>query len=215
MKARNYFDHIITALVILCAAFSLWTGVTSHWARDTKALPATRRPNHAEWSEITSGSKLLSVVIFSDVQCPACRALAPQIARARNLYQRDVRFHLRAVPLSYHKRSREAALLIECAATETEQWMLHDYLLEIQERLNGADLLRAAHSAGIRDTAAMAACARSNRPEARVQRTLKIVERLRMVGTPTLIVDGEYVEPPDSSGLIRSIENARALRGWK
>jgi protein-disulfide isomerase len=56
--------------------------------------------------------------------------------------------------------------------------------------------------AGVRDRAGFAECSASTEPVPSIERDVQLAERLGGVGTPTLIMNGQFLRyVPDSAGL--------------
>jgi protein-disulfide isomerase len=77
---------------------------------------------------------ILTIVEFSDFQCPACRAAAPLLEDFVESNQDKVRLIYRHFPLvSIHHNAREAAVASEVAGAEGKFWEYHNLLFERQE----------------------------------------------------------------------------------
>lgn len=89
---------------------------------------------------------VVTVVEFSDFQCPACKSAEPIVQQVLARYGDRVRLIYRHFPLdSIHKNARQAAIASEVMAAEGLFWEYHDLLFEKQEEWEGsskvADLL--------------------------------------------------------------------------
>src|SRR5690606_11401955 len=77
---------------------------------------------------------LVTVVVFSDFECPYCRDAAPALARV--LASRPVRLYFRHLPLPFHERAALAAEAAEEARAQGGDpafWRYHDALFESGE----------------------------------------------------------------------------------
>lgn len=83
--------------------------------------------------KIASDSAKVTIVEFSDYQCPACRAAHPTIKQVLNDYQGRVNFVYRHFPLSQHKNAIPAALAAEAAGRQDKYWQMHDKIFETQD----------------------------------------------------------------------------------
>jgi protein-disulfide isomerase len=202
-------ENLVTAVTLLCAVGMTYLAVSSQQNRGTRgAAVAQRALSSDQWSKLTNGNPDVNVVMFSDVQCRGCRSLSPHISRARIAYAGRVRFQLRSFPMPYHRLAFPAAAAIACASGEFERWDLHDQLLLGQDSLEKTDLVRAASYAGLKDTTGLRECIEGEDGRRRVQSDLRVADELGLLGTPTVIIDGSYVENPDSLELMRRIEAA-------
>lgn len=75
----------------------------------------------------------VTVVEFSDFQCPSCRAAAPLVAQIKTQYPDDVQVVYRHFPLGIFPNSRLAATASEVAAESGLFWEYHDLLFDNQE----------------------------------------------------------------------------------
>lgn len=95
---------------------------------------------------------LVTLVVFSDFQCPFCARLLPTLAAIRERYGDDVRVVWRDYPLPFHANAVPAA---EAAREAMAQrgvrgfWAMHDLLFENQRALERADLETYASSLGL------------------------------------------------------------------
>ncbi len=76
----------------------------------------------------------ITIVEFSDFQCPACRAAQPLVKQMLAEYPEKVRLVYRHFPLdNSHRNARTAAQAAEVAASYGKFWEFHDKLFETQE----------------------------------------------------------------------------------
>ena len=76
----------------------------------------------------------ITIVEFSDFQCPACRVAQPPLRQILSLYGTDVRFIFKHLPLErIHPYARMAASVAECAGRQGKFWELHDRLYDHQD----------------------------------------------------------------------------------
>lgn len=140
----------------------------------------------------------VTVVEFSDFQCPFCGAAAPQVAALLADLPADVRLLYRHLPLPQHLRAFPAAVAAECArlqgpAPDGAFWELHDLLFAHQAALGDADLAGYAAQVPGLDTAAWSACLATQPPRDRVSADRDLAAALGVGGTPTFVVNGAVV----------------------
>lgn len=86
-----------------------------------------------------SSKAKVTVVEFSDFQCPFCERFEPTIKQLLAEYKDKVRLVYRHFPLdSIHPEARPAALASECAAEQGKFWEYHDKLFANQAKLSTA-----------------------------------------------------------------------------
>ena len=134
----------------------------------------------------------VTIVEFSEFQCPFCRRVAPTVREIEARYRGRVRLVFRHFPLARHKEAPKAAEAAECAREQGRFWEMHDVLFENAERLSVADLKQHARTAGV-EGAAFDACLDSGRHEARVRKDLADAQSYGASGTPMFFVNGRLV----------------------
>lgn len=78
----------------------------------------------------------VTIVEFSDFECPFCLRFHPVVKRILEEYPNEVRWVYRHFPLdSIHNQARPAAEASECASEQGKFWEFADGLFENQERL--------------------------------------------------------------------------------
>ncbi len=95
---------------------------------------------------------LVTIVEFSDFECPFCKRVKPTLERILKAHPNDVRLVWKDNPLPFHHRAKPAAILARFAFEKggsTLFWQVHDVLFDDQHRLEDADLRRIAEANGI------------------------------------------------------------------
>ncbi|MBI5151485.1 MAG: thioredoxin domain-containing protein [Candidatus Pacebacteria bacterium] len=80
-----------------------------------------------------SAQPKVTIVEFSDLQCPACKAAQPLVKKIVEANPNEVKLVYRHFPLSQHKYAQLAALAAETAGSMGKFWPYHDRLFEQQE----------------------------------------------------------------------------------
>ncbi|KKS70864.1 MAG: hypothetical protein A2835_02380 [Candidatus Niyogibacteria bacterium RIFCSPHIGHO2_01_FULL_45_28] len=83
--------------------------------------------------KIASDSAKVTIVEFSDYQCPACKSANPTIKQILNDYPGKVNFIYRHFPLSQHKNAIPASLAAEAAGQQGKYWEMHDRIFDGQD----------------------------------------------------------------------------------
>jgi protein-disulfide isomerase len=95
---------------------------------------------------------LVTVVIFSDYQCPFCKRVEDTLKQVEQKYGKDVRFVWKDNPLPFHPRALPAATLAMVAFKQKGDegfWKAHDLLFQSQPKLEDEDLQRIAGEVGV------------------------------------------------------------------
>jgi predicted DsbA family dithiol-disulfide isomerase len=132
----------------------------------------------------------VTVVEFSDFQCPYCATVGPTLKKLTEEYGDKVRLVFRQFPLSrIHPQAMKAAEASLCAADQGKFWELHDAMFADQKKL-GVDDLRATAAAIGLDVVAFNACLDAGKYAEAVQTDLKDATRVGVTGTPAFFVNG-------------------------
>lgn len=157
----------------------------------------------------------ITVTVYADFQCPACREETNLIARAWPRISDKVALVFRHYPLDTHNHAFTAARYAEAAAKQGRFWEMHDMLYAdqalwsvVEDPLPFFDDYATRLSLNVEQLHAD-----MELPEVRA----KIVAdqrggtRARVVGTPTMFINGRPIPNPGSpADLIAAIEKAAA-----
>jgi len=131
----------------------------------------------------------VTIVEWSDFQCPYCARAAPVVDQLRKAYPKDVRFVFRHFPLPMHADAPLAARAGVAAQAQGKFWQMHDWMYAHQRELDRASLERAAASLGM-DLAKFRAALDSAATESRVQADAQAAQTVGVSATPTFFVNG-------------------------
>lgn len=132
----------------------------------------------------------VTIVEFSDFECPFCASVLPALERAGREYAGKVRIVYRHFPLTeIHPHAQKAAEAALCAGDQGAFWELHDLMFAEQGALSVADLKDKAGRIGL-DRAAFDACLDSDRHYATVRVDVRAAAAAGVSGTPALFVNG-------------------------
>lgn len=134
----------------------------------------------------------VTIVEFSDFQCPYCRRQEDALHRILTDYAGKVRLVFRDFPLEGHPDAAKAAQAAACADEQGKFWAMHDKLFDNQHALAVSDLKTYARQMGL-DGAKFDACLDGDRTLARVQKNLHEGEQAGVDGTPALFVNGRML----------------------
>jgi protein-disulfide isomerase len=132
----------------------------------------------------------VTVVEFSDFECPFCKQTHPTLKQLLERYPGKVRLAYRDFPLdSIHPQARRAAEAARCAQDQGKFWEYHDLLFTQSPQLAPEDLRRYAGQVGV-DVTKFDSCLAAGTHKAAVQRDLEEGNRLGITGTPAFFVNG-------------------------
>jgi protein-disulfide isomerase len=153
--------------------------------------PASERVRVDTSSAPTKGdaSAPVTVVVFSDFQCPFCARGAGVMKAVADKYGDKVRFAFKHQPLPFHQQARLAAAASLAAAEQGRFWAFHDALFAHQSELDRAGLEKRATEAGM-DLARFRAALDAPATEAQIAADQAEATRLGVTGTPTFFING-------------------------
>jgi protein-disulfide isomerase len=132
----------------------------------------------------------VTIVEFSDFQCPFCRQASATVYSLVEKYPEEVRFVYRHLPLDgLHPRARAAAEASACAADQGLFWEYHDRLFANPQAFSDEDLRGHAREIGA-DGEVFDACAEQREHAARVEADTAAAAELGVTGTPAFVVNG-------------------------
>jgi protein-disulfide isomerase len=135
----------------------------------------------------------VTLVEFSDFQCPFCARVMPTLKRVKEAYGDRVRIVWKDFPLTaIHPQAFKAAEAGQCAREQGKFWEYHDRLFANQQALDVEFLKKYAADAGL-DAAKFGACMDTAKYSDRVQEQMGIGARLGVESTPTVFVNGRLV----------------------
>jgi uncharacterized membrane protein/protein-disulfide isomerase len=209
------------ALVGLVAVVLLEVYVPPYWRTpgwaDLPSLAAGTDQQGHHW--IGAEKPALTLIEFSDYECPHCRAAHKNIRLMAGKLANQVRLVHRHLPLDmachpgigrpFHARACLFAEAAECAALQGRFWEMNDALFSMQERVKAKDMdpVDLAVRLGL-DRRRFKHCLESHETAPRVQADLHESMERRLDGTPTFIV-GEKV----FLGRLSELDLAGLLRG--
>lgn len=147
-------------------------------------------------------SARITIIEYSDFQCPYCSLTAPVLESLQEAQAGDVRLVFRHFPLDSHDKAVLAAQAAEAAAVQDAFWEMHDVLFERQSEWSS--LSEADFRSWLADQAGELSLQveqfnddlDSQAVSERVQRDLQDATSIGLPGTPSLIINGQYYGGP-------------------
>ncbi len=167
---------------------------------DGTTLPP--EPTGGPVKEVTDADHILgkkdakvTVIEYSDFECPFCGQIEPALEQMRNEFPNDVRFIYRHFPLSFHPQAQKAAEASECAAKlggNDAFWKMHDKLFANQQSLGTELYTRLAKENGLNE-ANFKKCLDSGETAAIVSADMASGNDAGVNGTPATFINGKLV----------------------
>jgi Protein-disulfide isomerase len=135
----------------------------------------------------------VTIVEFSDFQCPFCRTAEPAIKEVLERYKDKVRFSYRDFPIErIHPLAKRAAEASRCAGEQGKFWEYHDLLYANQANLDQTGLIGHARTVGL-DMDRFSTCLTTGKFEAPVNSDLQLGIKAGASGTPAFYINGVYL----------------------
>lgn len=136
---------------------------------------------------------LVTIVVWSDFQCPYCARNAPDLERLADEHPKDVRLIYRHMPISGHRYAQLSAEASVAAAAQGKFWPFADAMFADQDHLDRAGLEAKAQAVGL-DMAAFKAALDDRRYHEAVAAEGAAGTALGVSGTPAMFINGSPVE---------------------
>ena len=156
------------------------------------SLPRQRAQVEAVGPSLGPASAPVTLVEFSDFQCPFCARAVPTLKALRKKYPDELRVIYRHMPLDFHPQARPAAIASACADAQGQFWPYHDRLFEQQQALTPEDLIGHAEAVGL-EMATFQTCLAAAETAAIVDADQKAAEALGATGTPAFFINGIFL----------------------
>jgi len=154
-----------------------------------------------------SPSAAVTVVKFTDFQCPSCAQANPILQRLAAEYGDRVRFVVRDFPLPDHANARKAAEAAEAAREQGKYWEYTELLYRNQSALEVDKLKQYATALGL-DRARFDAALDGGKFAEKVERDLLDGQKVGVGGTPTIFINGRRADDRTYEGLKALIDSA-------
>lgn len=216
MKKRIEPSDIAFGLLVLCALVT-----TAFVVRRELRPPELPEPELVEIPNrqvfATTGHRAgptgapVTITVFSDFQCPFCRVHAARLDTLRAEFGDQLAVVYRHFPLANHPFALEAVRASECAGRQGRFWQYRDALFVGQDSIGISRWERFAREAGVANLDDFAACMSETTVIPSLRRDSLDASRLRLVATPTSLVNGRLIRGAMPLDVLRDAVRA-ALR---
>lgn len=149
----------------------------------------------------------ITIVEYSDFQCPYCAMSAPKAMALATQYPRDVRLVFKQFPLDFHSNAQRAAEASLAANAQGKFWPLHDKMFANYRQLTPENILRWAAESGL-DMAKFKAELQSEKYRSVVEKETKEGMAAGVMGTPTFFINGKRYNGPFELEALKPILDA-------
>jgi protein-disulfide isomerase len=147
----------------------------------------------------------VTIVEFSDFECPYCAKLQPTLKEVLKTYPMDVRLVYKDFPLSFHKQAKNAARAAHAAGEQGKYWEMHDILFENYNKLADDKYGEFAAQLGL-DVKKFAGDFKSGKYDSLIEEGMGMGPKLGIRGTPTLFINGKRMQGRSFDDFKRYIE---------
>ncbi len=156
----------------------------------------------------------VTIVEFSDFQCPFCRQAEGTLQAVLAKYGSKVRLAFMDFPLrEIHPRAQTAAEAARCAGEQGKFWEYHDVLYADQSKLDPPALVASASSLGL-NAQSFQLCLDSGRFKSNIEADLAEGQKVGVSGTPGFFINGVFLSGAQPQGEFeRIIDTQLALSG--
>lgn len=209
---NNKITPFLIILLVVAAFFlgSMWTRVKTlekgGKSSEEKIAVTTPQPTSSTNGEVAGVGKVevvvnpndpakgnlqapVTIVEFSDFQCPYCGFVEPTLRKIFETYPDKVKLVYKNYPLPSHENAENAALAALCAKEQDKYWEYHDKLFENQESLKVDDLKKYAADLGLK-TPDFNSCLESKKYKSQIEADMMEANRAGVRGTPAFFLNG-------------------------
>ncbi|MEA2415262.1 MAG: hypothetical protein QOI58_1919 [Thermoanaerobaculia bacterium] len=134
----------------------------------------------------------VTIVEFSDFECPFCGHAVETLQQVEKTYGNNVRIVFRDYPLFSHRTAKRAAEAAHCAEEQGKFWEMHDRLFSKGGPLSDPDLYRFATQAGI-DRNKFDQCLTSGKFKDAWKPSQDEGNRVGVTSTPSFFINGRMI----------------------
>ena len=197
MQMGKVLGGLANAALTICAVVVTGLVVRQEFFKLTASAEPPQPVQVTNWRDYARGGHrsgpddaIVTMVVFSDFQCPACRLLATHAKALRMEFPGQLAIVHRHSPLPMHPFAIQAALASECAGRQDRFAAFHDALFVEQPAIGLAPWTRFAAAAGVPDVTAFDQCMAAGGPSPTLHADTLAARELKVAGTPTLLVNG-------------------------
>jgi len=133
---------------------------------------------------------MVTIVEFSDYQCPFCSRAEPTITQLLREYPNDLRVAFVNMPLPFHDKAMPAAKAAIAAYKQGKFWEMHEALFANQQNLTEDFFKATAAKLGL-DAARFEADMNSPETAAFIKKGMDAASAKGIQGTPSFLINGE------------------------
>ena len=142
------------------------------------------------WKGAANGA-LVTIVEYSDFQCPYCKRLNDTLVQVAEAYPDDVRVVFKHFPLPMHQQAQPASEAVLAAQAQGKGWEMHDKIWENNRNLSNENLIDYAKQIGVPDVAKFQADLEGHVFAAKVKSDMDQGKKFAVRSTPSFFINGK------------------------
>lgn len=185
----------------VCFVLAVWIGaaavamlMTTGCQATAPSLKQTAVPAVPEGEAAARGPATAPVTIveFSDFECPYCARVQPTLAELDSAYAGKLRFVFKHKPLPNHKNAKFAAMASMAAQNQGKFWEFRELVFKNQRALSEDDLNKLAEQLGL-DMERFKSDTKDPLAKARLSADDSLAIKFAITGTPSFLVNGRVL----------------------
>lgn len=212
-------DSLVSAVLVVCAIIVAGATLRRELGPPSqiRTIPASAgKPEYVPgWEQFAvagmsdrSDDAPITLIEFSDLECPFCRQFHQSLTKARSGYADKIRHVFIHFPIEGHRFARPAARAAECAARQGRFFEFVHQIFELQDSLGFKTLASYGTDAGVPDSLEFKSCLAETGRVDRIEAGLKLGKEIGVPGTPTVIVNGwRFASTPSDDQLAKAIND--------
>jgi len=156
----------------------------------------------------------ITLVEFSDFQCPYCAKAIGQLDAVLKAYPGKVKLIFKQFPLSMHSQAATSAAAALAAHQQGKFWEMHNALFAHRDKLSKQTILEQAQAVGL-DMKRFQADWDSPAMKAAVDRDQKDGDKIGVEATPTVFIDGQKYNGSLAMDVIKPVIEAELKKAQK
>jgi predicted DsbA family dithiol-disulfide isomerase len=154
----------------------------------------------------------ITIVEFSDFQCPFCRQSYPVLQQVLTKYPTQVKLAYRDFPLrDLHPQAQLAAEAARCAKEQNKFWEYHDLLFSNPDKLDRPGLLTEARALNLNEKQ-FVTCLDTDKYASAIDDDVKAGSAAKVEGTPAFFINGVFVPGMQTEAQFEQKINAELVR---
>jgi protein-disulfide isomerase len=134
----------------------------------------------------------VTIVQFSDFQCPFCSRVEPTIAKVMDDYKGKVRVVWRDMPLPFHPNAMPAAIAARAASEQGKFWEMHDKIFADQAHMDRPTYEKYAEELGL-NMGKFKAALDANKGKEAIEADAAAGNKIGARGTPAFFINGKFL----------------------